>query len=171
MEERTVRCVMCGAEMTTQRENYRYIESGLSHVTLRDVEVSRCPQCGKMEVAIPQIEDLHRTIAQALLRKPSRLIPEEIHYLRTYRGWSGTDLAVHMGTTPETVSRWEHGATPIGKTADRLLRLLVATQFPGSEDVVHTLPAIATTKLLQGIRLSLFKDQDGWHVASAVVAG
>jgi hypothetical protein len=28
LEECTMKCVVCGAEMTTQRENYRSIESG-----------------------------------------------------------------------------------------------------------------------------------------------
>jgi len=42
------------------------------------VEVSRCPQCGEYEVAIPQIEDLHHTIAQALVRKTSPLTAAEI---------------------------------------------------------------------------------------------
>ncbi len=32
---------------------------------------------------------------------------------------------MHLGTTPETVSRWENGRTPMGVTADRLLRLMV----------------------------------------------
>ena len=164
-------CVECGAEMTTQRENYRYTESGLSHILLRDVEVSRCPQCGEMEVAILQIEQLHRAIAQALLRKPARLAPEEIRYLRTSLGWSGTDLAAHMGTTPETVSRWEHGATSIGKTADRLLRLLVATQMPESADVLETLRAITATQPPQGVRLGLSRDRDGWHAAPAAAVG
>ena len=76
-----------------------------------------------------------------------------------------------MGTAPETVSRWEHGATPIGKTADRLLRLLVATQIPASADVVETLPAMTTTTPSQTVRLSLQKDYDGWHAAAAVAAG
>jgi DNA-binding transcriptional regulator YiaG len=124
-----------------------------------------------MEVAIPQIEDLHRAVAHALLRKPTRLTSEEIRYLRTYLGWSSMALAAHMGTTPETVSRWEHGATPIGKTADRLLRLLVATQIPASADVVETLPAITTTTPPQAVRLSLLKNHDGWHAAAAVTAG
>lgn len=166
-----MRCVACGAEMTTQRENYRYTESGLSHIVLRDVEVSRCPQCGEMEVTIPQIEALHQVIAQALIQKSSRLVPEEVRYLRTYLGWSGTDLAAHIGTTPETISRWEHGVTPIGKTADRLLRLLVAQQLPGNEDVRETLRAIAVKKPSQGMRLGLTRDQDGWHAAPAVAAG
>ena len=164
-----MKCVVCGAGMTTQLENYRYTESGLPHVILLDVEVSRCPHCGEMEVAIPQIEDLHRAIAHALLRKPTRLTPEEIQYLRTYLAWSGAELAAHMGTTPETVSRWEHGATPMGKTADRLLRLVVATRLPGSEDVLETLRVITATERPQSIRLSLTRDQDGWHAAFPVV--
>lgn len=166
-----MKCVVCETEMPTQRENYRYTESGLPHVILQDVEVRRCPQCGEVEVAIPLIEDLHRVIAYALLRKLTRLTPEEIRYLRTFPGWSSTALAAYMGTTPETVSRWEHGPTPIGKTADRLLRLLVATQLPSTEGVVETLPAITTTMPPQAIHLCLLQDHDGWHAVAVVAAG
>ena len=171
VEECAMQCVVCGATMATRPENYRYTESGLPHVILQDVAISRCPQCGETEVAIPQIEDLHRAVAHALLRKPTRLTAEEIRYLRTSLGWSSTALAAHMGTTPETVSRWQHGATPIGKTADRLLRLCVAIQITASADVLEMFPAITATTSPQAVRLRLQKDHDGWHAAAAVAAG
>jgi hypothetical protein len=38
---------------------------------------------------------------------------------------SGIELATHLGATPESVSRWQHGRTPMGVTADRLLRLML----------------------------------------------
>lgn len=159
-------CVVCGAIMTTQRETYRYRESGLAQVLLRDVEVSRCPQCGEMEVAILQIEALHQAIAHALLHKPTRLTAEEIAYLRRVLAWSGTELAAYLGTTPETVSRWEHGATPMGKTAERLLRLVVATRLPGCRDVLEALRGITQTMPSHSLRVSLRWESGGWQVAA-----
>jgi transcriptional regulator with XRE-family HTH domain len=52
-------------------------------------------------------------------------MPSEIRFLRRQLGLSGIDLATHLGATPESVSRWEHGRTPMGVTTDRLLRLMV----------------------------------------------
>ena len=123
-------CTVCGTAMKTKRENYRYDAVGLPGITLKDVAVSRCPKCGEYEVAIPRIEDLHRTIAHAVIEKRERLTPAEIRFLRKYLGWSGADFAAHVGATPETVSRWETGGTPMGVTADRLLRLMVASRQP-----------------------------------------
>lgn len=53
-----------------------------------------------------------------------------IRFLRKGLGFSGVDLAAHIGVTAETVSRWGQGATPMGTTADRLLRWMVLTREP-----------------------------------------
>ena len=123
-------CLDCGHTMTTGRENVKYDASGLPGVTLVGVEVSRCARCGAHEVAIPHIDELHRVMACAVIRKPARLTPTEIRFLRASIGWSGRELAAHMGTAAETVSRWEHGRASIGAQADRLLRLIVLHAQP-----------------------------------------
>jgi putative zinc finger/helix-turn-helix YgiT family protein len=153
--------------MKTKRENVRYAACGLPHVTLRNVEVSRCPQCGEEEVAIPRIEALHKAIAQALIAKPSRLDAAEIRYLRKYLGWSGADFAGHMGTTRETVSRWENGTAQIGPQADRLLGLMIVQVAPVSEYSLEALKAISTAKSAPALRLGLTVERDGWHAEAA----
>ena len=131
-------CFGCGHGMTSRRENVKYDASGLPGVTLVDVEVNRCGHCGQYEVAIPRIEELHRVMAIALVRKAARLTPAEIRFLRTTLGWSSRELADHMGAAAETVSRWEHGKTPMRPQADRLLRLMVLHRtLPGSFDLSH----------------------------------
>ena len=162
-----MKCIACGAQMNTRRENFRYEACGLPHVTLLGVEVSRCPQCGEYEVAIPQIEDLHKAIALAVIRKTSRLSAAEIRYLRKHLGWSGADFAAHMGTARETVSRWEAGAVPIGSVADRLLRLMVATRDPVSDYSLELLTTIMKQKTAKAVRLGLKRDKEGWHAEAA----
>ena len=129
--------------MKTKRKNYRYDAVGLPGITLKDIEVSRCPKCGEYEVAIPQIEDLHRTIARAVITKRERLTPAEIRFLRKFLRWPGVDFGAHMGTAPETVSRWENGSTPMGVTADRRLRLMVAAGQPKADYSLETLKLVA----------------------------
>ena len=150
-------CFNCSHGMTTGRENVKYDASGLPGVTLVDVEVSRCGHCGQYEVAIPRIEELHRVMAIALVRKSARLTPAEIRFLRTTLGWSGRELADHMGATAETVSRWEHGKTPMGPQADRLLRLMVLHRTSSEpfdlshlKHVARQVPADLHTRLLGG---------------------
>src|ERR1017187_943248 len=126
MEVSAMSCPICGSRMKTKRENYRYEAVGLPGITLQGVEVSRCGKCGEYEVAISRIEDLHRAIAQAVILKKDRLTPAEIRFLRKHLGWTGAEFAAHFGAARETVSRWETGSAPMGPTAERLLRMIVA---------------------------------------------
>lgn len=121
-----MKCLECGTPMKSRKEDYRYDECGLTHVTLVGVEVTRCPSCDNYEVSIPHIEELHRLLAKVLIDKSTRFTGEEVRFLRKSLGWSGSDFAKHMGVAEETVSRWENDAAPIGPQADRLLRFLVA---------------------------------------------
>lgn len=123
-------CVECGQAMRIRREIVPFDKPiGLPGVVL-DTFVARCPACGTYEVIIPNIEGLHQAIARTVVVKAARLSGADVRFLRKVLGWSGADFATHMGTSPETVSRWETGATPIGPQADRLLRLMVMTRDP-----------------------------------------
>ena len=160
-----MKCGACGEPMVSARENFHYKASGLP-VTLVGVEVRRCKACGEHEVVIPRIELLHREIARAVVRKRSRLTFAEIRYLRTYLGWSGTDFAMHMGVTPETVSRWENNLR-MGPVADRLLRLMVQTFAPVADYSLDSLSEL--TDEATPVRLRVEASNGGWR-ADAVAA-
>jgi putative zinc finger/helix-turn-helix YgiT family protein len=151
--------------MTTARENFKYVASGLPYITLVNVEVSRCSACGEFEVTIPYIEDLHRTIAYAVAAKKARLAPEEIRYLRKWLGWSQTDFAAHAGVDPATVSRWENDSVAMGGSAERLLRLLVTTREPVQKYSLDILKQIDDKKT-PPIRLGVQAEAGGWRVAA-----
>jgi putative transcriptional regulator len=130
MEKNAMTCLECGSTMRTRRERVPFDKPiGLPGVQL-DTFVLRCPKCHAFKVILPNIEGLHQVIARAVVAKKARLAGVEIRFLRKVLGWSGADFAEHMGTTVETVSRWENGSTPIGPQADRLLRLMVLTRDP-----------------------------------------
>lgn len=155
-----MKCPECRkAQMETRRENYRYTESGLPNVVIQDAEIMQCPSCGSRGVAIQSMEGLHRVLAIAVINQPDPLGPHEIRYLRKWLGWSGQDFAKHMGVTPETVSRWESvdSGKPMGGTADRLLRVLVARGQPVDEYPTERLTEIEdvarpASKRLIGVR-------------------
>jgi putative zinc finger/helix-turn-helix YgiT family protein len=136
------KCQQCSGEMTLSREAYRYAESGLPCVILKDVQIRRCPACGAQEVPLPRVAELHRAIALALVHKPARLLGVEVRYLRKYMGWSGVDFASHMGVSPETVSRWENDKETISSTSDRLLRLIIVRSWPVEDYSVDDLVKI-----------------------------
>lgn len=135
-----MKCVECGGPVTTERNAVRrYDLGGLPHVELHGVEVSRCTACGKEEVAIPRIAQLHRVLAEVFVRQHRMLAPVEVRFLRKHVGLSGGDFAQRMGVARETVSRWETGASPMGAVADRLLRLVVVTHEPTESYAVDDL--------------------------------
>lgn len=129
--------------MTAKRENYRYLASGLPNVTLVGVTVRRCAKCGEHEVVIPQIEELHRVLAVAVARRPSRLTKDEIRFLRKYLGYSGVDFAKLISVKPETVSRWENGRERIGPSTEKLIRMLVLRTQPVRDYPIDFLAAIS----------------------------
>jgi putative zinc finger/helix-turn-helix YgiT family protein len=159
-------CQDCDQPMTSRRETIKYDASGLPGITLEHIEVRRCGSCGAVDIVIPRIEQLHALIAETIIQKAARLTPAEIRFLRKHLGWSGADLARMVSTTPETVSRWESGATPMGVQADRLLRLMVAHLKPvdhyGEEEIKKT--AVSAAK---PARLRLSHDQNRWRQRAA----
>ena len=135
----------------------KYDACGLPGVTLVDVEVSRCGHCGQYEVAIPRIDELHRAMATALARKAARLTPAEIRFLRTTLGWSGRELADHMGAAPETVSRgnmarppWDRRPTASCASWSFTGRRRESFDLSHLKDVAAQAPADLRTRLIGG---------------------
>jgi putative zinc finger/helix-turn-helix YgiT family protein len=152
--------------MTARRENVKYDACGLPYVTLVGVEVTRCAQCGDFEVALPRIEELHHSIAAAVVRKPGRLEGMEIRFLRKWLGFSGTEFAAHMGVSPATVSRWETGSQRIGGAADRTLRLMVLSREPSANYSLALLREVDADRPA-GFRIGLAAGRSGWRTAAA----
>lgn len=162
-----MKCIVCGGRMAGVSETYRYEDCGLPRVILKGVEVRRCKSCGEQEVAIPNIEGLHRCIALVLAHRPSALCGAEVRFLRKFLGYSGQDFARLMGVTLETVSRWENEKRPLGPVADRMLRLLVLHGQPVEDYGLDFL-----TKIVPGPpkrpKVELKLRHNHWQVAAAV---
>ena len=160
------RCKECSSEMVTSREAYRYNESGLPNVVLKDVEIRRCPNCGTQEVPLPRVAELHRAIAVVLVHKAARFLGAEVRYLRKYMGWSGVDFASHMGVNPETVSRWENDKEVISSQSDRLLRLIVVRGWPVEDYSVDDLTKIDDRKDPPPVEVELRVRDRRWQSAA-----
>ena len=105
----------------TIRDHYQYIESGLANVYLNGVVVYEC-RCGEELLELPSVHTLHTIIAQKLVTKPVPLTGPELRFVRKFVGLKAIDLAKALSVSPVTVSRWENGEEPIGKTNDQLFR-------------------------------------------------
>jgi transcriptional regulator with XRE-family HTH domain len=102
-----------------------------------------------------------------LILKPTNLAPIEIKFLRKYLGWSGADFAAHMGSKPETISRWENGKLAMNAAADRLLRTMVAMRAPVQSYSLDVLKEITPKKNVKPLKVGLRLDASGWRAEAA----
>lgn len=165
MPKNTVICASCGKRMRSAREQHRFTLAGGWYALLDDVKVYTCT-CGERSVAIEKPLPLLRTIAAAVIAKRARLSPQEVRFLRDHLQLAARQLAGRLGVTPETVSRWENGHEPIGPTADRLLRTLVALQDKRSAQFDPERLAAIEPKEQGPLQLTIRMDDGHWHLAA-----
>ena len=96
-----------------------------------DAAIERKADNGEMTIELPKLREL---IASALVSRcliPIRLRGSEIKAMRKAMKMTLGDLAKSLGgkTAPETISRWESEAQPMGSHAERVLRLVVCEQL------------------------------------------
>ncbi|MFN8583356.1 MAG: helix-turn-helix domain-containing protein [Gemmatimonadaceae bacterium] len=167
-----MKCDECGGTLATQRDVVRrYDIGGLPHVELHGLELEKCPSCGRENVGIPAIGQLHDVIAHSFVTQSRMLAPVEIRFLRKHIGLSTGDFAQNMGVTRETISRWETGQKPMSAQADRLLRLLVVAHSPTNDyavdDFLRTLNDTPAPEKLTSVAV-LNRKVGGWTDQSRV---
>lgn len=126
-----MKCVMCGkAGLKRTRDQVAY-----NQVAVVEASVYVCPRCGERYEAFDRVEELSQTVARQIARRPERLTPAEIRFLRKYLGYSGRDFAAFLGVTPETVSRWESASSPkpMPLSTEKLLRYMAMNERPLSD--------------------------------------
>lgn len=145
--------------------DHQYTESGLSNVIILGAKFEVCPECKEEMLSLPRIASLHRLIAFELAGQKGRLAGEEIRFLRKYLGWSGADFAEVFDVAAETVSRWERNHSPMGPTAERLLRLMVFREKPVEEYPNKALANVAQSDAPR-LQIGIKSDKEGWHIAA-----
>jgi len=110
----------CGASQVSSRRDYKFIESGLDNIILKNIEVLECPQCKTVSPRIPRHNSLLRTIALALIAKPYPLSGPEIKYLRKFLAMTQEEFAKYVSADTAVISRWENDVQPVGPQSDRL---------------------------------------------------
>ncbi len=130
------------------RLDYRYDECGLDNVILVGLEAC-ADDDGEAVVTIRNINVLHRSIVEAIARKPSGITARELRFLRTELGLTQAELAKSIGKDVQTIGRWERGENPLDAPASTVIRMLAlqhvaaAEALPSVEDM--TLWAVASS--------------------------
>lgn len=107
-----MKCPNCGKEMKSRVRDYEYIECGLKNVVLSGITVHECKHCGEVLPEIPNIKQVHKWIAEYLLKKQGPLTGEEFRFLRKAMGKSAKETAERLAVNPVTISRWENKPLP-----------------------------------------------------------
>ncbi len=163
-------CAECGkGTVEVRRQNYRYTACGLDYVTLLNVEVHHCAECGQNEYVIPDLEGLHRVIGHTVATKPQRLVPREIRFLRKHLGYSSADFARAIGVNAATVSRWEGGSQPMTIGLERFLRVMVLNERPLDEYPRDQIQELGS-KAAAPTRLKLAAKKHGWEAENVSAA-
>ena len=161
-----MKCTQCGSVVESSKGNYDYSAMcGLESVTLVGVMVHRCPTCGAQSASIPKMSALHTALATLVISEVPRLSGAKIRFLRKFIGYSGVDFATRMGVVAETVSRWENDKEYMGAVAERLLRLMVATEKRIDSYETSTPSKIADNKPAK--RLEAKQSASGWDAHTA----
>ncbi len=132
-------CLECGGTTKIVKKDYRFAESGLDNVILKDLEVVVCPKCKTESPRIPRMNDLMRTIAIALIAKPYKLEGQDVRFLRKFLGLTNERFNKLLDIDKAHLSRVENGAIPVSDQADRLIRLVALGLGDNLEEKARTI--------------------------------
>ncbi len=158
----------------THNAPYHFTDSGLSNVYLAGIRYFVCKKCDKQAAQIPAVKELMREIARAIVEKEAPLGGPEIRFLRKRLGKTSADFARIVGVVPEQVSRWENGANPPEKSADKLIRVCYSLLSgdkrlreklrPGVREALESwLAAVPGTEHVERIQAALSRRHE-WRV-------
>jgi putative transcriptional regulator len=76
-------------------------------------------------VRIEDADGLHKAIAHGIVTGRPPFTPNELRFLRKYLRQSQDGMARLLGSSEQTIARWEKGQTAIDPAAERLIRMVV----------------------------------------------
>jgi transcriptional regulator with XRE-family HTH domain len=111
--------------------DYRYTASGLDNVTLVGLK-NVCDDDGDECITIPNINGLHKAIANAIVTHPRGMSGKELRFLRTLMGKTQAELGAEVHRDGQEVGRWERGEHPLDPNAEAVIRVM-AKEYLGLE--------------------------------------
>jgi DNA-binding transcriptional regulator YiaG len=102
---------------------YHYRECGLDNVLIYGI-VPCQDDDGDDVLTIPNVRELHRSIATGIVTHPAGMSSNELRFLRTEMGMTQAEVARVVHHDAQSVGRWERSEVPIEPTAEALIRLL-----------------------------------------------
>ena len=148
-------------------QRYHYTECGLDNVFIEGVEIIR-DEDGEEVVCIPAINELHKTIAEGILRQEGAMSGKELRFLRTEMGMTQAELGQLLHRDAQTIARWEKGEIPIDGNADTVVRKLAAEKLNIVLDVPTEELARLTVPTAKPREIAIRRaDNDGYELKAA----
>ena len=150
--------------------SYQYTESGLDNVWLENgFKIETHSNYGDL-ISIVNPRGLHEVIGRWLVGQPRTLTGAEFRFLRTELDMSQRTLGEILGTTEQSIAKWEKARdkSVANKAAERLLRLAYINYFdgrPGFSSVIDRITQLDAE--IAEAELRLTKENDTWHQAKA----
>jgi DNA-binding transcriptional regulator YiaG len=123
-------CKTCGKEYRVRVSSidapYHYTESGLPDIRLINIPVYSC--CGVESADIPNMDKLHKLIAQDLILTPRPMSGLQLRFLRKEAKLKPQDVADRFGIDPKTPLNWEKMEV-VSRQADLIMRVLVTAEL------------------------------------------
>jgi DNA-binding transcriptional regulator YiaG len=139
---------------------YHYTECGLDNVWLSNGYTEKKTAYGKA-VSISNADELHKILAEDLIKKPGRLTGKEFRFLRVQLGLSQSATAKAQGVSEQNVSLWErHGKVP--KANDHLMRVMYMLHESKSQLLEDAFDRIMTVERLVHQRVVAKATAKGW---------
>lgn len=151
--------------------SYHYTESGLDNVWLENgYKIEPHPQYGEL-ISIVNVKGLHEAIGRWLVNQPRTLVGAEFRFLRIELDMSQRTLGELLGTTEQSIAKWEKGRDkPVAnKAAERLLRLAYVNYHNGHPEfsaIIDRITCLDAEIAEQELRLSQLNGS-GWAPARA----
>jgi len=125
------RCSLC-AKTLKPTTTTQAVKVGRVSVTVTGVPALRCTGCREVFTDYHDLKRAELRVAELVILS-GYANGDSFRFLRHTLGMRANNLARFMGTTPETISRWERGTRPVDVMTWIVLSLLVVGQISHDE--------------------------------------
>ena len=116
--------------------------------------------------AVEDADDLHRAIAEQLVRHRKVLSGQEVRFLRKYMDLTQANLGSLLSVSDQTIARYEKDRVALEGSADTLLRIYVLGKLAGCVDPLQVVEALRSSDCPSRPDISLVHGDDGWRAAA-----
>jgi len=134
-------CFECQSENVTRERVHHEITVG-GVVFDAQLDAFSCQECEQSIIESAELERFEQKVALELAQHGLRS-PEAVKFMRKAIGLRGIDLAELLQVTPDTISRWERGGSPIDNASFAVLGSLVIDEYYESTNTLDRLKALS----------------------------